>query len=224
MVCLAKRKTRGMRGMMDKSQFRILVADDDAMVRDVIVKFLSGQGYDVLTANDGLEALQLLSIEDVHLVLTDLKMPGADGIEVLRTAARINPKIAVVILTAYGTLDIALQAVREGAYDYVAKPFVLQQLLLVVRNAYNLSLLHKENDRLLSQLRDSQRNREEAKPDKAGVHAAMPMDALARIEKLEDLNLINSDEATVLKERLQSKDENIRKYDSLVQDLKKKYP
>jgi len=208
---------------VDKAQFRILVADDDMMVRDVIVKFLSGQGYAVLTANDGLEAMRLLSVEDVHLVLTDLRMPGADGIEVLRTATRINPKISVVILTAYGTLDTALQAVREGAYDYIAKPFVMQQLLLVVRNAYNLSLLHRENERLLSQLRDTHRKRDDAKPDEPGTHAGMPMDALARIEKLEELSLINSDEARLLKERLKSEDGNIKKYNILVQGLKKKY-
>jgi len=208
---------------VEKSEFRILVADDDVMVRDVIVKFLSGQGYFVMTANDGLEAMQMIRLEDVHLVLTDLKMPGADGIEVLRAAAQINPKIAVVILTAYGTLDTALEAVREGAYDYIAKPFVMQQLLLVVRNAYKLALLRMENERLLGQVRDAYRGRENAKPGEPGGNAVMPMDSPDRIEKLKQLNLINADEARVLKDRLKSGDGDIKKYSSLVQDLKKNY-
>jgi len=208
---------------VEKSEFRILVADDDVMVRDVIVKFLSGQGYFVMTANDGLEAMQMIRLEDVHLVLTDLKMPGADGIEVLRAAAQINPKIAVVILTAYGTLDTALEAVREGAYDYIAKPFVMQQLLLVVRNAYKLALLRMENERLLGQVRDAYRGRENAKPGEPGGNAVMPMDSPDRIEKLKELNLINSDEARILKDRLKSGDGDIKKYISLVQDLKKNY-
>jgi DNA-binding NtrC family response regulator len=203
---------------LEKSEFRILVADDDVMVRDVIVKFLSEQGYFIITANDGTEALRLLRLEDIHLVLTDLRMPGADGIEVLRTATQINPKIAVVILTAYGTLDTALEAVKEGAYDYIAKPFVMQQMLLVVRNAYKLTLLRRENERLMGQLKDAHRNRENIKPGDTGI----PMDSLQRIEKLKELNLINSDEARILKDRLKSGDGDIKKYSSLVQGLKKK--
>jgi len=208
---------------VDKSEFRMLVADDDVMVRDVIVKFLSGQGYSVITANDGLEALQLLRLEDIHLVLTDLRMPGADGMEILRTAVRINPKIAVVVITAYGTLDTALEAVNEGAFDYVAKPFVMQQLLLVVRNAYRMTLLSRENERLLSQLKEAYRSRDGKKPDEYGKGSVMPIDSHERIEKLRELNLINSEEAHVLQERLKSGDGNIKKYNSLVQGLKKQY-
>jgi len=208
---------------VEKSEFRILVADDDVMVRDVIVKFLSEQGYHVITANDGPEALRLLRVEDINLVLTDLRMPGADGIEVLRTATRINPKINVVILTAYGTLDTALEAVREGAYDYIAKPFVMQQLLLVVRNAYKLSLLSRENERLLSQLKDVYRNRESTGPAGPGENAGAPPDSLSRIEKLKELNLINDEEARMLKSRHKDGDADIKKYSSLVQGLKKKY-
>ncbi|MBI5741866.1 MAG: response regulator [Nitrospirae bacterium] len=208
---------------MEKSEFRILVADDDMMVRDVIVRFLSEQGYFVMTANDGLEAMQMLRLEDLHLVLTDLKMPGADGLEVLRAAAQTNPKIAVVILTAYGTLDTALEAVREGAYDYIAKPFVMQQLLLVVRNAYRLELLREENERLLRQIREAYRGRGSEKPFGPEVSAVVPVDSPDRIEKLKELNLINSDEARVLKDRLKSGDGDMKKYSSLVQGLKKKY-
>lgn len=208
---------------MEKSEFNILVADDDAMVRDVISKFLSEQGYSVIAACDGDEALRLFRLEDIHLVLTDLRMPGADGMEILRTATRINPKIAVVVLTAYGTLDTALEAVREGAFDYIAKPFVMQQLFLVVRNAYRMTLLSSENEKLLAQLKNAHRNRENAKPEEFAQTSSIPIDSLERIEKLRELNLINAEEARVLKDRLKSGDGNIKKYNSLVQELKKKY-
>lgn len=208
---------------MEKSGFRILVADDDAMVRDVIVKFLSEQGYSVRAVDSGTEALKYLRLEDWHLVLTDLRMPGADGLEVLRTAVRINPKIAVVILTAYGTLDTALEAVRDGAYNYIAKPFTMQQLLLVVRNAYKVTVLMKENERLSSHLREIYRNNETIKIVEDSKNTEAKQDPLGRIDKLKELNIINADEASILKQRLMSGDENVRRYNSLVKDLKKKY-
>jgi DNA-binding NtrC family response regulator len=208
---------------VEKSEFRILIADDDLMVRDVIVKFLSEQGYSVITANDGHEALRYLRLEDIYLVLTDLRMPGADGLEVLRTAMQINPKITVVILTAYGTLDTALEAVNEGAYDYIAKPFVMQQLLLVVRNAYNVAILMKENERLSSHLKELYKNIETVKTSERGKNTTLKPDSVERIDKLKELNIINADEAHTLKKRLTPGDENIKKYSSLVKDLKKGY-
>jgi two-component system response regulator PilR (NtrC family) len=206
---------------VEKSEFRILVADDDVMVRDVILKFLSEQGYSVITANDGHEALRYLRLEDIYLVLTDLRMPGADGLEILRTALQINPKIAVVILTAYGTLDTALEAVREGAYDYITKPFVMQQLLLIVRNAFKVAMILRENERLSSHLKELYKNHESVKTSEASENNMIKQDSAGRIEKLKELNIINSDEAHILRERLKPGDENIRKYSSLVKDLKK---
>ncbi len=120
----------------------------------MIVKFLSEEGYSVIVANDGHAAIKFLRLEDIKLVLTDLRMPGADGMEVLRTAMQINPKIAVVLITAYGTLDTALDAMKEGAYDYIVKPFVMQQLLLVVRNAYKMANLIEENEKLSKHLKE----------------------------------------------------------------------
>ncbi|MBI5057055.1 MAG: response regulator [Nitrospirae bacterium] len=208
---------------MEKHELKILVADDDAMVREVIVKFLSEQGYTVITASDGLEALQLLRLEDIKLVITDLRMPGADGMTVLRTAMQSNHRVAVVILTAYGTLDTALEAVREGAYDYIVKPFVMQQLLLVVRNAYRMTSLFDENDRLARQLKETHKNHETAGASGSVNNTTAAPDSLARIEKLKELNIINADEARILKERLVSGDEKIRKYNLLVNDLKKEF-
>lgn len=206
---------------MERSEFRILVADDDIFVRDVIIKLLTEQGYSVTTADDGHEAIRQLRLEDIYLVLTDLRMPGADGLEVLRTARNINPKIAVVILTAYGTLETALKAVKEGAYDYLTKPFVMQQLLLVVRNAFNVAVLMKENEKLSGYLKELYKNSDTCKALEAGKNDASMQDSEGRIERLQELNIISADEAIVLKERLRTGDETIKKYSTLVNDLKK---
>lgn len=207
---------------MEKTEFKILVAEDDAIVRDVIVRFLSEEGYPVIAANDGIEAVKLLRLENITLVLSDLRMPGADGMEVLRTAMQMNPKTAVVILTAYGTLDTALEAMKEGAYDYIVKPFVMQQLLLVVRNAFTMASLLEENEQLSIQLRETYRSLEALKASGSNRHEVITLNSADRIKKLKQLNMIDEEEARVLEERMESRDrkENIRKYSSLVNDLK----
>ena len=190
---------------MKKTEFKILVAEDDDIVRDVIVKFLTDEGYSVVVANDGLEAINMMRLEDIKLVLSDLRMPGADGMEVLRTSMRINPSIAVVIITAYGTLDTALEAMNEGAYDYVVKPFVMQQLLLVVRNAFKMAMLIEENDKMAVQLKETYKKLESIK--KAGVQNAA---AIAETE----------DEKENMSDEYQGNGERIKKYSSLVNGLK----
>jgi DNA-binding NtrC family response regulator len=188
-----------------KAEFKVLVAEDDDIVRDVIVKFLTEEGYSVVVANDGLEAVKMLRLEDIKLVLSDLRMPGADGMEVLRSSMRINPNSAVVILTAYGTLDTALEAMNEGAYDYIVKPFVMQQLLLVVRNAYKMAILMEENDNLGDQLKETYRKLEIFKTGG-------------------DQNTVIIDEPEEMKEKVSdeydSNRESIKKYNSLVNELK----
>jgi DNA-binding NtrC family response regulator len=146
-----------------KSDFKILVAEDDEMVKTMIAGALSEEGYSVVAVSDGLAAVKLLRVEEIKLVLADLRMPGADGMEVLRAAVRANSKTAVVVITAYGTLDTTLKAMNEGAYDYIVKPFVMQQLLMVVRNAYERAILIRENEELSGQLRETHHNLEDFK-------------------------------------------------------------
>lgn len=219
---------------MKKSEFKILIAEDDAMVSDVMMKFLSEEGYSVVSSNDGLEAMKLLRLEDIKLVLTDLRMPGADGMEVLRTAVQTNPKMPVVLITAYGTLDTALEAMKEGAYDYIVKPFVMQQLLLVVRNAYKMANLTEENENLSNQLKSMYRNTDAARTRESDGDEAVPAHSMERIRRLQELNIINDEEAAILMERMPTEtegmqkqgdtavneSERIRQYGSLVKGLK----
>lgn len=207
---------------MKKSEFKILIAEDDEIVRDVMVRFLQDEGYSIVTAHNGLSAIKLLRVEDIRLVLTDLRMPGADGMEVLRTAIQINPKIAVVILTAYGTLDTALEAMKEGAYDYVVKPFVMQQLLLVVRNAYRMVNLIKENEELSSHLRDLYRDYQEFKKMQHSDDITDAMELIDMIDELRSRGIIDSEEVAMLRHRVMtgSGTDVIKKYSMLVDGWK----
>ncbi len=187
---------------MDKKDFRIIVADDDDIVRDVISTILSREGYSVASSGDGLEAMNRLRVEDVHLVITDLMMPGANGIEVLKYAVRSNPDIAVVILTAYGTLDTTLEAIKEGAYDYLTKPFKTQEIVILAARAFQKAQLIDDNRELKKSLRDTYRDLELLKNIAASNNPDVTTGWLERIEKLKNMNVLLAHEADVLKERL----------------------
>lgn len=187
---------------MKKNDFNVLIAEDDEIVRDVIAKALSEEGYSVRIAEDGLAAIKLLKLEDINLVITDLKMPGADGMEVLQAAKRINPKTAVVVLTAYGTLETALQVIKEGAYDYALKPFVIQELLLVVRNCYKMAVLMDEKEELTKHIRDTYRNLQIISNISSSNNSNIILDTLERIKRLKEIGVIDESEHKILKEKL----------------------
>jgi DNA-binding response OmpR family regulator len=139
---------------MDKPALRILIAEDDPNLREALVSYLREKGYAVDLARHGGEALNLIRRHDYPLILTDLVMPEADGLEVLRAARQRNPAALVVIMTGHASLTSALQATREGAYDYLRKPFNLQEIEVAVDNAARLLHLREENGRLLEKLNE----------------------------------------------------------------------
>src|SRR5512136_1610715 len=97
----------------------ILVVDDTAGVKDAISKILQKEGYSVITASDGEEGINLLQKHDIPLVLTDLKMPKVDGAELLKVAKTISPDIEVILITGYGTVEVAVEVMKEGAFDFI---------------------------------------------------------------------------------------------------------
>ncbi|HJZ84176.1 MAG TPA: sigma-54 dependent transcriptional regulator [Polyangia bacterium] len=113
---------------------RVLIADDEANLRRVLGAILEREGYEVLAAADGEEALELMS-QDVHTVITDLKMPRLDGMSLLRKVAAEWPDVPVIMITAHGSVDNAVEAVKLGAFDYIEKPFEREQIKLVVHKA-----------------------------------------------------------------------------------------
>lgn len=136
----------------DKPNLKILIAEDDPNLGEALVSYLREKGHDVDLARHGGEALNLISRHDYSLILADLVMPEADGFTVLRAARQRNPATLVVIMTGHASLASALQATREGAYNYLRKPFNLQEIEVAVDNAARLLHLKEENGRLLAQL------------------------------------------------------------------------
>lgn len=132
---------------------RILVIDDDETVRDVLSSFLGERGFEVLTAERGEAGLELLLYERFDIVLADLVMPGMGGMDILRELSARKMKLPVIIITAYGTIQNAVEAMKLGAFDYVTKPFNLDEIMLVIERALELSRLEKENLLLKKQLR-----------------------------------------------------------------------
>lgn len=135
-----------------KPILKILIAEDDPNLGEALVSYLREKGHDVDLARHGGEALDLISRCDYSLILADLVMPEADGLTVLRAARQRNPATLVVIMTGHASLASALQATREGAYDYLRKPFNLQEIEVAVDNAARLLHLKEENGRLLAKL------------------------------------------------------------------------
>jgi len=130
----------------------ILIAEDDPSLAGVLAEFLREKGHHVDLAPNGGEALALLGVQTYSLVITDLVMPMADGLTVLRAARQRDPGTLVVIMTGYASLDSAIGAIKEGAYDYLCKPFKLQEIEIAVTNASRLINLHRENEILLHKL------------------------------------------------------------------------
>ena len=114
---------------------KILVIDDDEQLREDIVEMLQREGYDVIDVGSGEEALEKLKKEDVDVILTDLMMPGIDGMEVLRQSKKIKPAVRVIMITGFGTIENAVEAMKDGASDYVSKPFKIGEVQATVKRA-----------------------------------------------------------------------------------------
>jgi DNA-binding NtrC family response regulator len=132
----------------------ILIAEDDATLAAALAEFLGQKGHQVNLAQHGGQALALLEQQAYPLIITDLVMPKADGLTVLRAARQRDPASLVIIMTGYASLDSAIGAIREGAYDYLCKPFKLQEIEIAVTNATRLINLRRENQKLLHKLDD----------------------------------------------------------------------
>ncbi|MBI2215981.1 MAG: sigma-54-dependent Fis family transcriptional regulator [Candidatus Rokubacteria bacterium] len=135
----------------------LLVADDDRVARDLLVEILEREGYRVRAAAGGLECVQLAEAAPPDLALVDLRMPDLDGLEVLRRLRGLGPVPLVLILTAFATIDTAIDAIRAGAYDYLSKPFRVDAITLAVRRALEAHRLLRENAHYRAELRERYR-------------------------------------------------------------------
>lgn len=130
----------------------ILVVEDEELMRSILRQLLEDSGYDVITSDSAESALSVFAENEISVTLTDIKMSGMDGIELLDRIKGIDPDALIVIMTAYSSVDTAVAALRKGAYDYVTKPFVNEDLLQTVRNAMQQRELFRENRALRREL------------------------------------------------------------------------
>ena len=132
----------------------LLVADDDPGLRESLERTLTREGYRVVLASDGRAALERVQAGGVDLIVTDLRMPGLTGLELLRAAKAIMPDVDVILLTAFGTVEEAVKAMKDGAYDFLTKPFRREQLIKLVDKALERRDLIEQNKELKKQLED----------------------------------------------------------------------
>ncbi len=129
-------------------QPRVLVVDDEKFIRDILADFLTMEGYAVRTAEDGNQALTELSRSSFDLVISDLKMPKMGGLDLLSHVTRLQPEALTVIMTGFGTVETAIDAMKQGAYDYILKPFKVEEIVHVVQRGLEKQRLATENMRL----------------------------------------------------------------------------
>jgi two-component system, NtrC family, response regulator HydG len=132
----------------------LLIADDDPGLRESLERALTREGYRVVLASDGRAALERVQAGGVDLIVTDLRMPGLTGLELLRAAKAIMPDVDVILLTAFGTVEEAVKAMKDGAYDFLTKPFRREQLIKLIDKALERRDLIEQNRALKQQLED----------------------------------------------------------------------
>ncbi|HQU28468.1 MAG TPA: sigma-54 dependent transcriptional regulator, partial [Nitrospirales bacterium] len=134
------------------SKGSILIIDDEPLMRVSMVDALTAVGYQVREASNGLEGLERLEDMSYDLVITDLRMPGADGLKIVKTCKEQSPQTEVIVITAHGSVDTAVEAMKGGAYDFITKPFCMDELLLSVDRVCEMLDLRKENRVLRDEL------------------------------------------------------------------------
>jgi len=136
---------------------KILVVDDDPDIADVLAELLQKDGHQVTTCGSGAAAIAAGKEERFDVVLADIRLPDGDGLAVLRAFLEASPETAVIVMTAFGTVETALEAIKTGAYDYLPKPFKLDEVRIVVQRALERKCLLQENRRYRQELKGKYR-------------------------------------------------------------------
>lgn len=156
--------------MKDDETFRILVVDDNKELREILEEFLKMDGHHVDGSPNGRDALERHQKSPFDLIITDLNMPEISGMELIKMIRKEDPDTEFVIITGYASMDSAVEAVRIGAFDYIVKPFRMEELHVVVKNARDKVTLKKLNARLVQTLQgfyDEMDRYRKKKPDEA---------------------------------------------------------
>ena len=137
----------------NSESFRILIVDDAREIRSILEEYLREEGYVAEGARDGREALKKHGADPFDLIITDLNMPGMTGIELIKELSKGGSTTEFIIITGYASLDTAIEAVKAGAFDYIVKPFRIEELKVVIKNAKDKIMLKKANKQLFDKLK-----------------------------------------------------------------------
>lgn len=136
-------------------QTKILIVDDDKIIADILKDLLADMERSVDVCYDGLASVERIQKNFYDLIIVDLVMPRVGGLDVLKYAKKVNPDVIVIIITGYASIETAIMAIKEGAYDYIRKPCKLEEIKIVVENAIDKIKLNRENRELLRKLQDA---------------------------------------------------------------------
>ncbi len=132
---------------------RVLIVDDERVLRESLSEWLREEGYDVSTAENAMAALRIIAGRSPQVAVVDIKMPGMDGVTLLKKIKESAPDLPVVMITAYGTIENAVQTMKEGAYDFITKPFPPEKLSNLLKHVIEHQKLKHENIRLQKERR-----------------------------------------------------------------------
>ncbi|MBN2060770.1 MAG: sigma-54-dependent Fis family transcriptional regulator [Deltaproteobacteria bacterium] len=142
------------------NRLNIIIVEDESPQRKMLGDFLNNEGHGTVEAEDGEKAINLIRTMPLDLAIIDYRMPGATGLEVLREAKALNPELDIIIITAYGTIETAVEAMKAGAVDYITKPIDLEELLLVINRIASHRILLRENEILRQRLNEKSLSQE----------------------------------------------------------------
>ena len=178
---------------MAKDEIKIIIVDDEEVVRDSLSAWFSEDGYTVETAESGKAALEIMANTQFDIGLFDIKMPGMDGLELQKKINQVAPDLTVIIMTAYASVQTAVEALKEGAYDYILKPFDPDQLAVLIRNAVERKELVKSHKSLTAKV-----DEEEAKSPLIGESSIMKsiMELVNKVAQTDSTVLIYGESGT----------------------------
>jgi two-component system response regulator HydG len=130
--------------LFNTNDMHILVVEDDRSTADSLVEYLSGLGYSATPAYGGVEGLRMFQEGDYQLVITDLKMPEIDGMDLLRAVKKMDSEVAVIVISGYGSIESAVKAIKNGAYDFIKKQFKLEEIEKIIKRAAERHTLFKQ--------------------------------------------------------------------------------
>ena len=130
----------------------ILIADDEKVFRDILAKVLIEEGFEVVTVPNGEIALQEISKQEFDVAFCDIRMPGIDGLQLLDKVRKVSPHTAVIMMTAFGSIESAIQVLKSGAYDYIVKPIIFDEVLVKVKKIMDIQKISRDNQRLRAEI------------------------------------------------------------------------